>query len=146
MVTATAPAIGAPSHVSVGKPHRFCPRCDASLIISYDDPECLRCGYVDYTYSPPKATVKDNLMSQATRFVFRYIGESPNLSETLTHARLERVRNKVVYGVTCPFCESVMEQSSLSGKRRELREERYRCEMGHRVSLIPRRDGGMGWK
>ena len=146
MVTTTAPGIGAPSSTSAGKPHRFCPRCSASLILSYDDPECLRCGYVDYSYTPPAPKVRDNLMSQATRFVFRYIGDSPRLSETLTHARLERVRNKVVYGVECPFCENMMEQSSLSGKRRELREERYRCSMGHRVSLIPKRGGGMGWK
>lgn len=142
MAISSTPAISA----SIGRPHRFCPRCSASLIIGYDDPECLQCGYVDYSYSPPAAAIRNNLMSQATRFVFRYIGDSPILSETLTYARLERVRNKVVHSVTCPFCESSMEQSSLSGKRRELREERYRCGNGHRVSLIPKRGGGMGWK
>ena len=67
-------------------------------------------------------------------------------SETLIHARLQRVRNRVIYDVTCPFCEARMERSSLSGKRRDLREERYRCPKEHRVSLIPKRGGGMGWK
>lgn len=144
MVTATT--IAPPTRHADGNPHRFCPRCEASMIIAYEDPQCLQCGFVDYSYAQPAKLNKNNLMSQATRFVFRYIGDSPNLSEKLTHARLERVRNKVVHSVTCPFCENLMEQSSLSGKRREVREERYRCEMGHRVSLIPKRGGGMGWK
>ena len=70
------------------------------------------------------------------------------LKETLAYVELRRFRNRIVRGVTCPFCEMEveMEQSSLSGKRKEIREERYRCPEGHRVSLIPRRDGSMGWK
>ena len=60
--------------------------------------------------------------------------------------QLRRIRNRVVYAVTCPFCQSEMDQSSLSGKRREIREERYKCIQGHRVSLIPRKSGSMGWK
>ena len=129
-----------------GKRQRFCPRCDASLIIVYDDPQCMTCGYVDYHYTPPTPITKNNLMSQATRRVFRYVGPAENLMETLIHARLQRVRNRVIYDVTCPFCEAQMEQSSLSGKRRDLREERYRCPKEHRVSLIPKRSGGWGWK
>ena len=73
--------------------------------------------------------------------------ETPELCpRRSSHVQLRRQRNKVVYGVTCPFCGSEMEQSSLSGKRREIREERYRCPLGHRISLIPKRDGNMGWK
>ena len=30
--------------------------------------------------------------------------------------------------------------------RREVREERYKCMDGHRVSLTPKTDGGLGWK
>ena len=144
----TAPTIDNPTRgTASGNPHRFCPRCSASMIIAYEDPQCLQCGYVDYSYAPqPDKKNKDNLMARAAPSVFRYIGDSPNLSETLTYVHLERVRNKVVYSVTCPFCENIMEQSSLSGKRRELREERYRCAMGHRVSLVPKRGGGTGWK
>ena len=127
-------------------PHQACPRCTASMILIYDEPECLQCGYADYTYTPPTPIGPKSLMSTGTRFVFRYTGDSRNLSETLVHVQLRRQRNKVVYGVTCPFCESEMEQSSLSGKRREIREERYRCPQGHRISLIPKRDGNMGWK
>jgi hypothetical protein len=114
--------------------------------MTYDEPECLPCGFVDYTYTPPTPIVNGSLISSGTRFVFRYTGDARNLSETLAHVQLQRVRNRVVYRVTCPFCRLQMDQSSLSGKRRELREERYRCPDGHRVSLIPDKDGNMGWK
>ena len=80
--------------------------------------------------------------------MFRYMGDAPKLAETLAYVQLRRLRNRIVFGVTCPFCATdvEMEQSSLSGKRKEIREERYRCPDGHRVSLIPRKDGSMGWK
>jgi hypothetical protein len=68
------------------------------------------------------------------------------LADTLTYVQLKRVKNRVVYGVRCPFCSGSMEQSALSGKRKEVREERYKCEDGHRVSLTPARNGALGWK
>ena len=128
--------------------HSMCPRCDTSLVSRYDEPQCLQCGYVDYSYSPPTRIGKRNLMSSSTRYVFRYIGEFPKFAETLAHVQVRRLRNRIVFGVTCPFCKDDvdMEQTSLSGKRKQIREERYRCESGHRVSLIPRKDGSMGWK
>ena len=136
----------APRTATTTRRSRICPRCDASLIITYDEPECLQCGFVDYSYTPPIQIGKKNLVSAGTWYVFRYIGDAPKLMETLTHVHLKRLRNRIVYGVTCPFCQKEMEQSSLSGKRREIREERYRCPDGHRVSLIPKADGSMGWK
>ena len=142
MVTSSAPV----TTTSTRARHQACPRCAASMILIYDEPECLQCGYADYTYTAPTRIGRKSLMSTGTRFIFRYTGDSRSLSETLVQVQLRRQRNKVVYGVTCPFCESDMEQSSLSGKRREIREERYRCPEGHRISLIPKRDGNMGWK
>jgi hypothetical protein len=118
-------------------------------VSNYYEPQCLQCGYVDYSYTPPPKIGKRNLLSAGTRFVFRYMGDAPKLAETLAHVQLRRLRNRIVFGVTCPLCDVPdveMEQASLSGKRKEIREERYRCPFGHRVSLIPRRDGGMGWK
>lgn len=128
------------------KRRRPCPRCEARLIISYDGPQCIACGYTDYSYTPPAEIGKDNLISQSTQSVYRYMGESRNLKETLIHARLQRVRNRVVHSVVCPFCQSQMEESPLSGKRREQREKRYRCPKEHRVSLIPKLNGDMGWR
>ena len=122
-----------------------CPRCDTRLSIKYFEPQCLQCGYVDYTHRM-STRVRKNLVNSGTRYVLRYVGDFPALSETLAHIQLHRLRNRAVYGVSCPFCGRSMVQASLSGKRREVREERYKCMDGHRVSLTPKADGGLGWK
>jgi len=124
-----------------------CPRCQSSLMQSYNEPQCVKCGYVDYGYVPNKNTTRPtNLITTGTRYVIRYTGEHDNLIETLLYVQVVRLRNRAVYEVTCPFCDSIMEQSSLSGKRREIREERYKCIQGHRVSLLPNPKGSLGWK
>ncbi len=131
----------------VGGEILLCPRCEARLHINYDEPQCLQCGYVDYSYVPPNAhRRKRSLMSTGTRHVLRYSGGFTKLTNTLTHVQLKRYRNRAIYLVTCPFCHQMMEQSSLSGKRREVREERYKCEQGHRISLIPTKGGALSWK
>ena len=122
-----------------------CPRCEARLSTTYFEPQCLPCGYVDYSYRSTNG-VKKNVVNSGTRYVLRYVGDFPALGNTLAHIQLHRLRNRVVYGVSCPFCRRSMVQTSLSGKRREVREERYKCLEGHRVSLTPKRDGGLGWK
>ncbi len=131
---------------TAAKPKGACPRCETRLIITYDEPECLTCGFADYSYIPPTTIGKRNMISTATMFVFRYIGDEPKMAEKLAYVQLRRIGIRVVYDVTCPFCPHQMEQSSLSGKRSEPREERYRCPQEHRISLIPKKDGGMGWK
>ena len=122
-----------------------CPRCDAQLRRGYFEPECLRCGYVDYRHTAPIGSTK-SIISSGTRYVLRYVGEFSGLCDVLTHVQLLRIRNRVAYDVNCPFCGVLMTQTSLSGKRREVREERYKCDAGHRVSLTPSRNGGLGWK
>ena len=137
----------ASSTIGEARPLLICPRCDSRLRFNYDEPICLQCGYVNYAYTAPdQIRRKTNLMSAGTRSVLRYVGEASTLSDTLTHVKLVRLRNRVVYGVRCPFCRQAMSQSSLSGKRREAREERYKCSDGHRVSLTPGRNGALGWK
>ena len=126
---------------------QYCGRCETRLIMGYDEPQCLSCGYADYSYTPePRPASERSIVSTATRFVVRYSGDFPTLTETLAHVRLIRVRNRVVYAVNCPFCEKAMDQSFLSGKRPEVREQRYKCMDGHRVSLVPGRNGMLGWK
>ena len=122
-----------------------CPRCKSRLSINYYEPECMLCGYVDYSH-PPKSSTNGSILSSGTRYVLRYVGQFSSLADTLTYVKLERVRNRVVYGVRCPFCTRPMSQTSLSGKRREIREERYKCAEGHRVSLAPGKNGSLGWK
>ncbi|CAI8053413.1 hypothetical protein GBAR_LOCUS29214 [Geodia barretti] len=87
-----------------------------------------------------------NLLSTATQYVFRYVGDFPALSETLAHVKVVRIRNRAGFDVECPFCSQAMEEASLSGKRPEARERRFKCTDGHRVSLIPGKTGVEGWR
>ena len=127
-------------------PQTVCPRCDAPLWITYHEPECLQCGYVDYRYTAPSVTASKSIISSATRYVIRYVGTFPALMDLTAHVQVQRVRNFVVHGVKCPFCHQQMIQSSISGNRKGVREGRYRCDEGHRVSLTPSKDGNLGWK
>ena len=139
MVNSTAPPVAT-------KPLSFCPRCESDLVISYFEPECLLCGFVDYSYTPVKRIGIKSVVSDGARYILRYVGDFSSLADRLTNVRLERLRNRVVYGVECPFCLGPMDQSSLSGKRPEVPEQRYRCMDGHRVSLVPRKNGMLGWR
>lgn len=124
-----------------------CPRCCDTLVKGFNEPECLQCGYVDYGYVDRSRSARPtNLVSAGTRYVLRYVGDSQGLMETLAYVQAVRLRNRAVYEVECPFCSCTMEQSSLSGKRRDIREERFKCEQGHRVSLTPGKNHSLGWK
>ena len=124
-----------------------CPRCEAPLRITYEEPECLQCGYVDYRYTAPAAGAgKKSLISSATRYVIRYIGTFPALTDLSAHVHVEQVRNFVLHGVKCPFCNKQMIRSSVKGNRDGVRKGFYRCDEGHRVSLITDKDGSLGWK
>ena len=90
-----------PSAVDGGRTH--CPRCDTHLSIGYDESVCMVCGYVNHDYVPPSVlNRKQSMISSGTRFVLRYVGDFPSLAEILTHVKLKRLRNRIVYGVSCP--------------------------------------------
>ena len=131
--------------VEATAPRSACPRCSVRLFTGYYEPECLKCGWVDYEFQAPTRP-RQSILGSATRYILRYVGEFVALSETLTHVKVVRLRNRAVYGVVCPFCAKPMAQTSISGKRREVREQRYECGLGHRVSLTPTKGGSLGWK
>lgn len=136
-----------PSRVVDEETPKKCARCNAPLFMGYYEPECLKCGYADYGYNSDSSSKKQkNIVSSATKSHLRYVGDFPNLSDKLVLVKLVRLRNRAVYAVACPFCQRSMMRSSLSGKRPNVREERYRCTDGHRVSLMPGRNGSLGWK
>ena len=125
----------------------ICPRCSGQMSAGYYEPECIICGYTDYSKTPViNDRSRKNVVNSATLSILRYGGDSPALYDILAHVELVRVRNRAVYSVKCPFCGEMMERSSLSGKRPEAREERYKCPGGHRISLIPGRNGQLSWK
>ena len=71
-----------------------CPKCSAQLRRNYDDAECLNCGFVDYDYVPPVIEKKQtSIIGTGTRYVLRYVGEFPTLSDVVTHVKVYRVRN-----------------------------------------------------
>ncbi len=128
-----------------------CPRCAGNLIACYEEPSCLQCGYVDY-HAPP-SVVNGNangngsgIISKGTESVLRYVGNSHWLTGRVATLKVMRVRNILIYGGSCPFCGEAMQQSSLSGHRREIKRETLSCEEGHRVSLIPGDGEYIGWQ
>jgi hypothetical protein len=80
-----------------------------------------------------------------TSYVLGYTGNIPSLNGTSVRMQLKRAGDRAFMEVICPFCDQPMIQSSLSGKRRAVREERYRCHEGHRVSIIHGKDGPASW-
>lgn len=138
MVTAT---VQSPPQVETRHPAGLCRRCGARMLMGYDEPQCLPCGHADYTYTREFSINRENLLSKATRRVFRYGGDSFAFSETLISTEVVRRGNRVCYDFLCPFCSREMEEVSLSGKRPEGKEQRFKCEDDHRVSLIPGRSG-----
>lgn len=124
-----------------------CPRCGGFIFMSYQEPGCLQCGYVNY-FSPPQRRDDGNgsILNKGTEFILRYMGDSRFLTETLTTVKVVRIKNRVTYDLDCPFCGDGMEQASMSGHRKNLKEERFKCSDGHRVSLIPSELGVVGWK
>ncbi len=124
-----------------------CPRCGGYMFSDYEEPSCLRCGFVDY-YSPVARVPEDSgsILNKGTQFILRYKGDSQWLINKLAKVKVVRVRNRVAYDLNCPFCGNQMEQASMSGHRKELKEERFKCGTGHRVSLIPSEEGVVGWK
>ena len=137
---------GKPEAIAPTRSRMECHRCEAPLWINHEEPECLQCGYVDYRYAAPSVAASKSIVSSATRYVIRYVGTFPALTDMTTHVQVQRLRNFVVHGVRCPFCDHQMIQSSISGNRKGVREGRYRCDEGHRVSLTPAKDGSLGWK
>ena len=124
-----------------------CVRCGSRMFMGREEPECSACGYADYTYSRDMAPrwARESLLSSATRCVARYVGASERLAHTLVHMTLVRKGTRAIYEVTCPFCQGSMEESSLSGKRSEPQEQRFKCGDGHRVSIMPGRNGMPVW-
>lgn len=133
-----------------GVSRRDCPRCGAQLRQSYPDtePECITCGYVEYGFEPRRRQNAQRLFS-ATAFRVRYVGKFPEMKEqlcTLSSRRRATHTGSMVYDVSCPWCGTLMSEGSLSGKRIDKQEHRYKCSQGHRVSLIITGRGVTGWK
>ena len=135
-----------------------CPRWGEQLRMGME-PECF-CGYADYDYTAPVVQKEErSILSSGTALILRYSGEFPALADKL--CKTQRVRKpgpsaspefgqylsgRTIWEPECPFCGQTMWQTSLSGKRRDLAEERYMCSDGHRVSLVSDEQGNLTWE
>lgn len=143
------------------EPLAKCPRCHARLFTCREllESNCFYCGFADYS-APilPPGEIKGGFRSLARVFFIRYkkkevtkwgyqesvFNKGFPLRLRMTTKALEtgKVGNtdssKIILIPTCPFdgCGDEMAASSLSGKRRDRREERYKCPAGHRISLF----------
>lgn len=124
-----------------------CPRCRAPLwTTAYGEPECLLCGYVNYHYAPTNGKII-SLLSTATTFVVRYVGDVPALAEMLTQMRYYRVKNSIRYAVKCPWCHEAMQLLPPAGERKDRTKTRHECSLRHRVTLSsPESALGLGWE
>ena len=92
----------------------LCPKCSSAIVKTYYEPQCLQCGYVDY--STPLEKIESpgsTVVGSATRYMVRYKGHSDNFKDKLAHVKVVRQKNRIIFDVNCPFCESSMEQTSL---------------------------------
>lgn len=145
MVTATIQsAPQAPPQVETRPPAGICGRCGARMLMGYDEPQCLLCGNTDYSNTREFSSNRQNLLSRATLHVVRYAGNSPTLTETSIHSEVVRRGNRARHDFPCPFCSQEMEEVSLSGKRPDAKEQRFKCGYDHRVS-IRERNGMYVW-
>jgi transposase-like protein len=129
-----------------------CPRCGDKLRVDYPDqePQCLMCGYVRYEYTP-RLRRGGSVLETSTQFRLRYAGYYDELRETIVRVSMSRLNNsngsiRLVSHPECPFCGQLMQLVSLSGKRKERTEDRYRCPEDHRISLLMGPGSEMGWR
>ena len=121
-----------------------CPRCNSLTLRRYDETTCPACGWVKY--ETEERVSEATPVTRITERVIRYKGEFAAMRDTRVRVRIARRKTKLVSYPFCPFCGAEMRESSLSGKRRDIREERYACPLGHRISLVPTRNGGQIWR
>lgn len=137
--------IGEDSPVVVEE-HTSCPRCRAPLwVTAYGEPECMLCGYVNYHYVVPTNGAV-SLLSTATIFVVRYIGDVPALADIQTQMKCHRVKNSLRYAVNCPWCHETMRLLPPAGERKDRSKTRHECSLRHRITFRSPDSGlGLGW-
>ena len=84
-------------------------------------------------------------LMRAALQVIRYGGDFPALTETSIYIEVARRSTRAGFDIPCPFCSQAMEEVSLSGKRREGKERRFKCADDHRVLVRESSNGMYVW-
>lgn len=120
-----------------------CPRCGQKLASNiFGEPECIQCGYTDYS-PQPKPAFKTRTLFNSTQISARYCGEYEQSSSTTVTLDIERkthFTNPRYQPAICPWCGKAMAKTSL-----DKRWSFYRCEYGHLISLVQDRDN-VAWR
>ena len=99
-----------------------------------------------------QSNVGKSILQTATEYFIRYNGTYDYLKDTTVHVKTIRIGNPNGSGrlenrPTCPFCEESMQSLSLSGKRKDKVETRFKCVSDHRISLfMGSTRSEMGWR
>ena len=136
----------AATQLGIDEQRLVCPRCDNGMVVVYDELDCMICGYVDYSWTPPSARPRRLNRGAEVRFRLPYVGSFKSMQGNVILARLDRTTTKQALDISCPFCGNCMEQTSLTCSGKGVREERYICDQNHRISLMRDREGGLGWR
>ena len=81
----------------------------------------------------------------STQHVIQYGGGLRALTETSIYGKVARRGNSAGFDIPCPFCSQATEEVSLSGKRREGKERRFKCADGHGVLVRESSNGMYVW-
>jgi hypothetical protein len=125
-----------------------CPRDGTRLRLQPGEyPNCVHCGYEDYTHDPPQRKRRSALARGVVQL--RYIGFSDRLEGQTIPVRLRRHPTAAAGAVTvpsCPYCTGDMKAVPKSGYGKNDGERTYRCRKRHRILLYTSTDGEWrGW-
>ena len=129
----------------MGQASTSCPRCGGTLYEGSYEPECLQCGWADYSHAASKAKVTE-LTGQ---FLLRFVGEEPRWKETVIKAQVYRNGVYIKTRLWCPYpdCQLPMERGPIQGGTERQRLQTYWCEGGHDVKVVlDRNREATGWR
>jgi hypothetical protein len=125
-----------------------CPRDGARLRLQAGEyPNCLHCGYEDYSYDLPKRKRRNALARGVAQL--RYIGFAAGLEGQTITVRLRghpKAAAAAVSVPSCPWCNGDMKAVPKSGYGKNDGERTYKCRKRHRILLYTSTDGEWrGW-
>ena len=125
-----------------------CPRDGTRLRLQAGEyPNCVHCGYEDYTYAPPKRKRRNALARGVAQL--RYIGFAAGLEGQTITVRLRghpKAAAAAVSVPSCPWCNGDMKAVPKSGYGKNDGERTYKCRKRHRILLYTSADGEWrGW-
>ena len=129
-------------------PYGVCPRDGARLRTQANEyPNCIHCGYEDYTYTLPKRRRHGGLMNGLVAQL-RYIGFAATLMGQTITVRAERDLSQLGIATipSCPWDAKDMKAVPKNAYGKNKGERTYRCGRRHKIILLSSANGDWrGW-